>query len=252
MLGSYVRFKNFWSLETDLNYGGTSNDFYESRNGQVYKTPASYSIAVYVNPNRAKAYHFGGNIMYRAQKLFNGKAFRFFLFQNMRVNDRLGFNLQLDYSPNYNYVNWVTALGNQAVFSKYDRNTIENSLNVKYSFSNKMGLTIGIRHYWSDRRNKAFYLLQNDGSLTGYAGVPLQGLDRSYNVFNVDLIYTWQFSPGSALSISYKDASETNLNYFTKKYIDNLSGILSAPQNNSLSVKVLYYIDYLSFKSKKR
>ena len=252
MLGSYVRFKNFWSLEVDLNYNGKGNDFYESRNGQVYKTPESYSIAVYVNPNRSKAYHFGGNIMYKAQQLFNGKAFRFYLFQNMRVNDRLGFNLQLDYSPNYNYVNWVAAMGDETVFSRYDRHTVENSLNVKYSFSNKMGLTIGIRHYWSDRRNTAFYLLQSDGGLNDYADVPLEGLDRNYNAFNVDLIYTWQFLPGSALSISYKDASDTNLNYFTKKYTDNLRGILSAPQNNSLSVKVLYYIDYLSLKSKKR
>jgi hypothetical protein len=252
MLGSYVRFKNFWSLEVDLNYSGKGNDFYESRNGQVYKTPESYSIAVYVNPNRSKAYHFGGNIMYRAQQLFNGKAFRFYLFQNMRVNDQLGFNLQLDYSPNYNYVNWVAAMGDKTVFSRYDRHTVENSLNVKYSFSNKMGLAIGVRHYWSDRRNSAFYLLQSDGGLKDYADVPLEGLDRNYNAFNVDLIYTWQFLPGSALSISYKDASETNLNYFTKKYTDNLRGILSAPQNNSLSVKVLYYIDYLSLKSKKR
>ncbi len=252
MLGSYVRFKNFWSVEVDLNYDGTGNDFYESRNGQVYNAPESYSIAVYVNPNRSKAYHFGGNIMYRSQQLFNGKALRLYLFQNMRVNNRLGFNLQLDYSPNYNYVNWVAALGNQAVFSKYDRHTVENALNVKYSFSNTMGLTIGIRHYWSDRRNKAFYLLQNDGRLASYTDSAPQGLDRNYNAFNVDLIYNWQFLPGSVLSIAYKDASETNLNYFTKKYADNLGGILSAPQNNSLSVKVLYYIDYLNFKGRKR
>jgi hypothetical protein len=252
MVGTFVRFKNFWSLETDLNYNGNNNDFYESRNGQVYKTPENYSVAMYVNPNRSKAYHFGGSIRYKVQKLFKGRDYRFYLYQNLRLNDRLGFSLELDYNPNFDYVNWVSSLGNQALFSRYDRRTVENSLNAKYSFSNKMGLTVGIRHYWSDRRNKAFYLLQNDGSLAAYQGAALPGLDRNYNVFNVDLIYTWQFAPGSELSISYKDASETNDNFYTKKYTENLNGILSAPQNSSLSVKVLYYIDYLSLKSKKK
>jgi hypothetical protein len=251
MLGSYVRFKNFWSVETDLNYNANNNDYYESRNGQVYRTPENYSIAIYVNPNRAKAYHFGGNIRYKVQSLFKGRDYRFYLYQNLRVNDRLGLNLQLDFNPNYNYVNWVAAQGNRAVFSRYDRRTVENAINGKYSFSNKMGLSVGIRHYWSDRRNKAFYLLQDNGRLVDYQGDALTGLDRNYNVFNIDLIYTWQFAPGSELSISYKDAAETNASYFTRKYTENLNGILSAPQNNSLSVKVLYYIDYLNLKSKK-
>jgi hypothetical protein len=252
MVGSFVRFKNFWSVETDLNYNGKNHDFYEARNGQVYKTPENYSIAVYVNPNRSKAYHFGGNIRYKVQQLYKGKEYRFFLYQNLRLNDKLGFNLNLDFSPNYNYVNWVSAQGDQALFSRYDRRTVENSLNGKYSFSNKMGLAVGIRHYWSDRRNKAFYLLQNDGTLAPYQGEAPVGLDRNYNVFNVDLIYTWQFAPGSELSISYKDAAETNANFYTRKYTENLNGILSAPQNSSLSIKVLYYIDYLNLKSKKR
>jgi len=251
MLGTYVRFKSFWSVETNLNYNARNNDFYESRNGQVYKTPENYSIAVYVNPNRAKAYHFGGNIRYRAQQLFNGKEYNFYFYQNLRLSNRLGLNLDVLFNPNYNYVNWVANQNNTPIFSKYDRRTVENSLNGKYSFSNKMGLTVGIRHYWSDRRNKAFFTLQNDGNLVDYEGEALKGLDRNYNVFNVDLIYTWQFAPGSEISVTYKDAAENNVNYFTKKYTENLNGILSGQHNNSLSVKVLYFIDYHSLKRRK-
>lgn len=248
MLGSYLRFKNFWSVEVNLNYNSKNNDFYEARNGQVYKSPENFGVAVYINPNRSKAYHFGGNVKYKAQYLFNGKEYNFYLYQNLRLSDRLGFNMQFDFNPNYDYVNWVASQNNQAIFSRYDRRTVENTLNSKYSFSNKMGLSVGVRHYWSDRRNKEFYQLQQNGNLAAYTGPGLAGLDRNYNVFNVDLIYTWQFAPGSELSISYKDAAETNQNYFTRKYTDNLHGILSAPQNNSLSIKMLYYIDYLNLR----
>jgi hypothetical protein len=251
MLGSYVQFKNFWSVETDLNYNAAAHDYYESRGAQMYKAPENFSVAVYVNPNRAKAYNVGGNVRYRVQSLLHGKEFNFYLYQNLRLNDRLSFNLTLNFNPNYDYVNWVANQAAQTLFSRYDRRTVENSLNGKYSFSNKMGLTIGIRHYWSDRRNKAFYLLKDDGSLTSYAGSVPAGLDRNYNVFNVDFMYTWQFAPGSELSLSYKDAAEINDNFYTPKYNRNLDRILSAPQNNTVSLKLLYYIDYLQLRRKK-
>ena len=250
-MGSYVKFKNFWSVEIDANYNARKNDFYEARNGSVYKMPENYDVVVYVNPNRAKAYNLGGNIRYREQQLLKGKEFNFYFFQNLRLNDKIAFGLDLDFNPNFNYVNWVTARGEQAVFSRYDRRTVENSFDAKYSFSNKMGLGVVARHYWSDRRNKDFYLLNTNGTLRDYDGEALTGLDRNYNVFNIDLIYTWQFAPGSELTLSYKDAAETNNTYYTRKYNRNLDDILSAPQNNSLSVKVLYYIDYLNLRKKK-
>ena len=248
--GSYVRFKNLWSAEIDLNYDAKANDFYEARNGQIYKAPENFTIGLYINPNRAKAYNFGGNVRYREQQLFKGKSYNFYLFQNFRLNDKIAFGLDLNFNPNYNYVNWVTAQGNQAIFSKYDRRTVENSFDAKYTFTNLMGLTVVLRHYWSDRRNKEFYLLKPDGNLTDYQGPALTGTDRNYNVFNIDFVYTWQFAPGSTLSLSYKDAAETYDTFYTQRYNKNLSGILASPQNNSLSIKVLYYVDYLDLKKK--
>ncbi|WP_343522659.1 DUF5916 domain-containing protein [Pedobacter sp.] len=250
--GYWVRFKNLWSAELDVSWDGKSNDFYEARNGQLYHTPENYGISLYINPNRAKAYNFGGNIRFFEQQLFKGKMYNFYFFQNLRLNDKVAFGLDLNFNPSYNYVNWVTAQGDKAIFSRYDRRTVENSFDAKYTFTNLMGVTVVLRHYWSDRRNKEFFILKPDGNLTDYAGVPLNGLDRNYNVFNIDLIYTWQFAPGSTLSVSYKDAAETYDTFYTQRYGKNLGNILNSPQNNSLSVKVLYYVDYLDLKKKRK
>ncbi|RZL42606.1 MAG: hypothetical protein EOO93_28785, partial [Pedobacter sp.] len=236
--GSYIRFKNLWSAELNVNYSAKGNDFYEARNGQVYKAPEAYQFGLFINPNRAKAYNFGGNIRFREQQLFKGKSYHYYLFQNYRLNDKVAFGLDLYFNPSYNYVNWATMQGAQSIFSKYDRRTVENSFDAKYTFTNLMGVAIVLRHYWSDRRNKEFYLLKPDGNLTDYQGTTPTGTDRNYNVFNIDLIYTWQFAPGSTLTLSYKDAAETYQTYYMERYNRNLSGILSAPQNNSLSVKV--------------
>ncbi|SFH09449.1 DUF5916 domain-containing protein [Pedobacter insulae] len=250
--GVYIQYKNFWSTELIGNFLAESNDFYESRNGQVYKAPSSYRVAVYVNPNRTKAYNFGGNIVREKRDLMDGVSYNFYFFQNLRVSDKLAFGLDLNFQPSYNFVNWVALNGNQSVFSRYDRNTVENTMDAKYSFTNKMGISLGVRHYWSDRRNKDFYSLNASGRLDPYNGAVLKDVDRNYNVFNIDLVYIWQFSPGSELSITYKNAAETNERFYTKRYGRNFDHVLSGPQNNSLSIKVLYYVDYLNLVKKKK
>ncbi|WP_432711993.1 DUF5916 domain-containing protein [Pedobacter sp.] len=251
-IGPYVQFKNLWSAELELNWKAEGNDFYESRNGQLYKTPASYGATLYVNPNRAKAYNFGGNIGFSKQDLFDGKTYYFYFFQNLRFSDKLSIGLDLYYEPSYAQVGWVAFKEQQTLFSKYNRNTVENSFDAKYSFTNKMGINLRARHYWSDRRNDSFYVLNSTGTLSDYAGATVSGTDRNYNVFNIDLIYTWQFAPGSELSMTYKNISESSDNYYTKRYSSNLDHILSGPQNNSLSVKMLYYLDYLDLKKKRK
>lgn len=250
--GVYAQFKNFWSTNINLNWEAEANDFYEARNGQVFKTPESYRIGINVNPNRAKAYNFGGNISRVKKTLFDGVGYNFYLFQNFRVSDRLAFGLDLNYAPSYNYVNWAGANNSRPIFSRYDRNTVENSIDAKYSFSNKMGVNFRVRHYWSDRRNKEFFDLNAQGRLSPYTGPALQNADRNYNVFNIDLVYVWQFSPGSELSVAYKNAAENNERFYTRHYTRNFDKIISGPQNNSLSVKVLYFVDYLDLIKKKK
>ena len=112
-----------------------------------------------------------------------------------------------------------------------------------------MGLTLRARHYWSERENRQFYSLNSDGSLSDYPSY-MQNKNQNYNAFNVDMIYTWQFAPGSELSIAYKDASEYSGNQLKRNYSRNFASTLSSPQNNSLSVKMLYYVDYLDIKRK--
>jgi hypothetical protein len=249
--GPYVQFKNLWSAEIYSRWAAKGNDFYEARNGEIYKTPGSFSSTLYITGNRAKAYNLGGYVGYTSRTMFDGKMYDLGFYQNFRVNDRLSFGNDFSYSPSYNFVNWVGFNEEESIFSRYDRNTIENSVDAKYNFTNKMGINLRARHYWSDRRNKAFYGLNTDGSLNDYTGPALSNTDRNYNVFNIDLIYTWQFAPGSELSITYKNLSETNDSYLTKRYFRNLDYIVSGPQNNSLSIKMLYYIDYLDLRRHK-
>ena len=74
----------------------------------------------------------------------------------------------------------------------------------------------------------------------------------------MDLIYTWQFAQGSFFNIVWKDISSNFNDSFEKNYISNLGKTLTDKSYNtdtqfrSFSVKVIYFLDYLTVKNRKR
>jgi hypothetical protein len=140
------------------------------------------------------------------------------------------------------------------IFGQRDIVTVENTVTTRYLFKNDMALSVTARHYWSRGHYKQYYFLLDNGALQpdpDYTGRE----DFNTNFFNVDLSYSWQFSPGSTFIITYKNQIvrdpypvtdvETGYNYRR-----NLDLALNHPQTNSISLKVLYYLDYQYFKKK--
>jgi hypothetical protein len=117
-----------------------------------------------------------------------------------------------------------------------------------------MGLTVTARHYWSKGQYDKFFLLNFDGTLThddSYGG----DFDFNTNFFNVDISYSWQFAPGSSFILTYKneiyrDPYPVSPQEFGYGYNSDLKHTLDSPQTNSISLKVLYYLDYSYLKKK--
>ncbi len=113
-----------------------------------------------------------------------------------------------------------------------------------------MSLTLRCRHYWSQAEYKQYYTLNNKGLLiddalyTGNSNV-------NFNAFNIDLVYTWQFSRGSEMSFVWKNAIYTNGDIIIKQFSNDIEQTINSPQTNSFSVKVLYYLDYSMLQRKK-
>jgi hypothetical protein len=254
-LGSWVQFKNFWSANINLNTEFSGNDFFEPRQeGKVFKTLPNTALRFGFNTNRSKKYSTGAYLSIRALEQMNGKGYGYGFYHNYRVNNKLAFGLDLGVEPRFNYVGFLDYLEttNESIFSTYDRHTVELSFDSKYTFNNKMGLTFVARHYWSDRRNKDFYTLLDDGQLS--VNNQYDGTDKNLNLnfFNIDMVYTWQFAPGSELSLTWKDAAFLNEPQVKPGYLKNMNQTFNAPQNNTLSVKLLYFLDYLQLRKKNR
>jgi hypothetical protein len=68
------------------------------------------------------------------------------------------------------------------------------------------------------------------------------------------MFYTWDFKYGSKLIIGYKnwlgnDFPINGVNY--KNYVANLAQVFQQPHGNEVTVRLIYYIDYLSLQKKK-
>ncbi len=115
-----------------------------------------------------------------------------------------------------------------------------------------MGINLRVRHYVSSVANKEFFSLQQqNGKLLSNPAFS-ENVDRNVNYFNVDMVYTWQFGPGSFLNIVWKDAGFTYHEFVEKSYFKNFSNTVDSDQNNNISIKVIYFLDYLDIKKWKR
>lgn len=250
--GGYFEFKNFWSVNMDFYRQFIGKDFYEPRvAGREFSTPASSSGNFTLRSNRAKKYNASVFFSARFREQFSGVGYSAGFFQNFRVKKRLTLGLDFNIQPQYDYSAWLGISSNKdVIFSRFDRSTVESSMDATYTFSSNMGLMVRARHYWSNRRNKEFYILTADGGLQSHDGAEFKGAHTNYNIFNVDFIYSWRFAPGSELSLAYKNVVQDMETENRIGYFQNFDRIIGLPQNNNASLKILYFLDYLQFRSR--
>lgn len=244
--------KNLWTVGFWLCYDPKANDYYEPRvAGKTYHNPASKAIGYWVNTNEAKRYSLEIENYWRAYGQFNGIGMDLELSQLYRFNDKLSVRYSLSYQPRFNHAGFtaIDTVSNTIIFAQRDRQTLENILVLKYNFNNRMGLNTRVRHYWSKVSNKNFFSLLDSGDLepnSSYGNNPGQ----NYNFFNVDMVYTWQFAPGSFINLVWKNSINTD-DQLQEDYIHNIRNVVQAPAQNSLSLKIIYYLDVIDLRHRR-
>jgi hypothetical protein len=246
-----VQSKKLWFLGIFTGYSFSKNDFYEPRtSGWFFKRGASLDLESWFESNDSKNYSYSIDVFTRKSiHFYNAFSMNMIFNQSMRFNNKLSVSQSIVYNPAFNDVGYVYVDGSKDInFARRMVNSIENILSVKYNFSNKMGITFRARHYVSTVDNKDFYLLQRDGSLIANTGFH-PSVNENVNYFNIDMVYTWEFAPGSFLNIAWKNAEQYYTDVVTRHYFRNLGNTLSQDNNNNLSIKIIYFIDYYKLKN---
>ncbi|MFO7829878.1 MAG: DUF5916 domain-containing protein, partial [Bacteroidales bacterium] len=169
----------------------------------------------------------------------------------LRFSDKWLLTYSFDVNNKYNSFGYVESFENVdddviIHMGNRDQSTYTNTINTSYIFNNKASLSFRMRHYWSRVEYTDFHRLLPDGTLSPSIGYDTYGnsKDLNYNAFTIDMQYLWRFAPGSELSIVWKNAIYTGSDIIINNFMDNLENTFAASQINSISFKILYYLDY--------
>jgi hypothetical protein len=206
----------------------------------------------WINTNTAKKYSVSLEMYNRTSGRYNTNNLEIFVSNSYRFSHKLNVSLShyLEiHNRNFGFAT-LSANADSVFMSLRKIRTAENIFNTKYNFSNKMWLTLRIRHYWSKVKYTDFMNLKPDGNVESIAYTG-RNPDINVNLFNVDMNYTWQFAPGSFINLTWKTASEMYDQLVMERYYRNLRKAVDAPSFSSLSLKVIYFLDYLNLQKKK-
>lgn len=245
------------------------NDYFEPRTedfSRYYASPKNYNFGCFISTDYRKRVALDVETNYRSYEHGRHRW-------NISVSPRFRLNDKISLIENTNLNDWVhevgyvdadgQSLGYQSLnsgdilFGVRNQLTVENALSFKYTFNSQMGINFRARHYWTRVRYNDYKTLDTDGSLlpTAYEGVDANGKDLhsvAVNIFNIDMVYSWRFAPGSDFYIVWKNAIYSDAGNIKHNYFTNTGHLFENPQNNSLSLKVIFYLDYLQVKRNKQ
>lgn len=170
-----------------------------------------------------------------------------------RVSDRFTVRLNSGYGYDPYNLGFVNVTDDEdVIYGLRYMNTYINQLTASWIFTKDMYVSLNVRHYWQTAEYRKYLTLQQDGGLEDNYAYDVNH-NFNYNAFNIDFVYSWQFAPGSDLSLVYKNAIENDLGAISvfPDYGNNLKRVMNDPQTNSLSLRMIYYFDYLYLKKKK-
>lgn len=221
------------------------NDFYEPRvdGKKLWRAPYVYFLP-YFNTDQRKPVQWFVQIEFaesplKCDPLYGGATNLY-----VRVNDHFNFTVFTESTKDNRAFGFAgyDAATDQVLIGRRDVFVTNNEISMEYNINPRMGINFRVRHYWSKVIYSQFYNLRDDGRFDTIAFLP--GNDFNFNVFNIDLVYSWQFAPGSFLNIVWKNNIGETDDHRADDYFVNFGKTVSSPHGDSLIVKMIYYLDY--------
>lgn len=236
---------------------GKQYDYFEPRkDGYYFTTKNAFNTNVWISTSYNKKFALDANAGMHA---FVDSARDYTntwlgISPRVRVNDKLlliySFNLSY-YDGDIGFTKHDTTQ-NSIVFGKRDRTELENEISGSYNFNPYHGVSLTFRNYWSVVDYSQFYTLDQNGTLNEDNNYTIENLGNpniNFDIWNLDIAYSWQFAPGSFLTALYRNQL---FNYSTKSkdgYFKSLSSLFQQPLQNVVSLRLQYFIDYNQLKN---
>ncbi len=263
-LSCFMNSRKFHAAGLNVNNSLTkSYDYFEPRSAnRFFVRPTWTNVGGWISSNYQKRFALDAGINYSFIQRNNWQDYSFNISPRLRINDKLFLIYKYENSFIVNGEGYAVAFGTAQnipegiIFGQRDRTNWTNTIDIRYTLTNRSGITFRLRHYRTSLSYDNFSLLQEDGTLSP---INFDGFDQSgksvyntnYNAFTIDFVYKWVFLPGSELSLVWKNSIFSQDASIEANYFNNLENLFDNAAANSLSLKVIYWLDYLNiFKPK--
>ncbi|MBC7828915.1 MAG: carbohydrate binding family 9 domain-containing protein [Chitinophagaceae bacterium] len=262
-------FKNFSDLKLEALIAPVwHNDFFELQTPQdilatprkKIRRPPYYSFFVTGSSDSRKRLFSRWSIGAAEGPLPNDPYYKVEAGIRFRFSDRL--SMEAEYARNYDngqygYAFFRDGVTNEPVVARRKYADVTTLFSGIYNFTARMNVTFRARHYWNRISNTNLFNVQPDGNWVERTDLNPSDYNVNYNAFNLDVFYTWDFRLGSRIIIGWKNwlgrDYENDINGITySKYLNNAERVAATPHGNEITVRFIYFLDYMQFAGSKR
>lgn len=248
-IGAWFQTREFFNIEFWGSVSPQAYDYFEPRvPGRFMVIPGFCNAGMWIGTDNRKKFRtsFSSNIYQLDEEGRWGYSYN--INPRFRVSNRFTVYLRTYVDNQFDDTGWVNFNDGNIIMGQRDRLIVENLGGFFYNFTEKIGLNMRVRHYWDRGIYRSFHHLSQEGLLlqTDYDAPH----DYTGSFFNIDLNFNWRFAPGSDIFINWKNniAGGENLMIHGQNYFNSFKNFENYPQTNSLSVRIVYFIDYLNIK----
>lgn len=234
-------------IETNL---GKQSDFYEPRvDGRFFKQNGIFVTSAWFSTDYRKKFAIDVRSTYALRYNDISDYYAIDISPRYRFSDKFEIIYAFDFSKLNNELGWVNDLEDSSIiFGNRDVKTVINTLSGKLSFNTKSSLTLSFRHYWSPvKYDDNYFVLNNQGTLDN--SIYSDNHNINYNIWNLDLSYSWEFAPGSQLVALYRNSIFNEDIQSHLSFGENLNNLFKVPATSNFSLKFIYYLDYNKLKT---
>ena len=256
-VGSGIGASSFFVTKERFAFGGFMEvntkyrDFFEPRRENRFITyNSNATINAWVSSDYRKKFAY--DVRFRYQDFFNTNRNRL----NLNIEPRFRFNEKflliygIEFGRRDNRASFVALQPKEVIFAKRDQKSVENSLQANYNFDTKQALNLSFRHFWSTAEfAEEFFKLNRDGSLQPTTYTSDFNPDANFGVWNLDLSYRWRFAPGSEAILLYRNSIFNQDKLSRLDFQESLDNLFMRPARHNISLRVVYFIDYIQIKN---
>ena len=251
--------QNLVTFEVDLDYTGSNRDFYEPRTEDRYLIePANYGVKAGFQTNNNNTFSYGleYEISDFKNKQFdeNKSQMRFRFDAKYRISNKLTISARSQTENTNDDVGFLQKKNGNIHFGLRDVKSFENTIDLDYNIDNYKYLSLRLRNFWSTANyDEVLYKLLDNGyrDLISYSLLS-NDPNINFNLWNLDLKFDWWFSPGSTITLQYKNQIFNRDNQSGLDYYKSLKDLFGMPIEHQLSLRINYLIDYNKLKRNDR